>query len=213
MLNNWIETVLSEMYEVRSTMGEEYNYNLKPKNNPYGEIVKKINKIGSKKIISLKTDIEEINGYTNLFIYESLLIYDGDINDLSELEKHICCYCYDKFNKLSKDDGINYNYHWNKTTKKCELIKLTEYEEGLISTEEDEQDYNRAYGFIKEFFVSEYLTEAQLEFYKAFLTYGFSKGGAIIDLEGNELYSKQLAYCYRQNIKARLEKHYDSALL
>jgi hypothetical protein len=209
-----IETILDMMFEVRDKQGEEVKYNLKPRNTPYGEIAKKVQKIGNKKIISLKTDSEEISGYSYLFIYESLLLYEGDPEDLLALDNHITCYCYDRFNKLSKEDSINYNFHWNKTTKKYELIKLSEYEEGMVSTGEEANDeYNRTDGFIKEYFTEEYLTESQLEFCKAYLTYGANKGGAIIDLEGNELYSKQLAYCYRRNIRARLEEYYDSALL
>lgn len=209
-----IETILDMMFEVRDKQGEEVKYNLKPRNTPYGEIAKKVQKIGNKKIISLKTDSEEISGYSYLFIYESLLLYEGDPEDLLALDNHITCYCYDRFNKLSKEDGINYNFHWNKTTKKYELIKFSEYEEGIVSvSNEGCNEYNRTEGFIKEYFTEEYLTEFQLKFCKAYLTYGVNKGGAIIDLEGNELYSKQLAYCYRQNIRARLEEYYDSALL
>ena len=212
MDNKTIEYVLNLMYEARGT--DENRYNLKPRHNRYGEIAKKVLKIGCKKVITLKTDIEEIIGWVQLFIYESLLIYDGDVNNLSELEDHICCYCYDKFNKLSKEDSINFNYHFNKTTKKYEPIKLVPLDEDMLSTEEDDADrYDRAKGFIDECFTSEYLTKSQLEFCKAFLKYGSSKGGAIIDTYGNELYSKQLAYCYRQNIKARLDKYFDSALL
>ena len=207
-----IDKVLAMMFEVR----EEGGYNLKPRNTPYGEIARKVMKIGNKKIISLKTDSEEIKGYCYLYIYESLLIYDGDIEDIAAIDKHITCYCYDRFNKLSKEDGINYNFHWNKTTKQYELQKFSEYEEGMVVSEianEMSDTYNRSEGFIAEYFTEEYLTEAQLEFCKAFLTYGANKGGAIIDLEGNELYSKQLAYCYRRNIRSRLEEYYDSALL
>jgi hypothetical protein len=211
-----IETILDMMFEARDKQGEEIKYYLKPRNTPYGEIAKKIQKIGNKKIISLKTDSEEISGYSYLFIYESLLLYEGDPEDLLALDNHITCYCYDRFNKLSKEDGINYNFHWNKTTKKYEVVKLSEYEEGMVSTgdvNEANDEYNRTEGFIKEFFTEEYLTGPQLEFCKAFLTYGANKGGAIIDLDGNELYSKQLAYCYRRNIRSRLEEYYDSALL
>ena len=209
-----IEYILDLMYEVRYTQGEEVRYILKPKNNPYGEIAKKVHKIGAKKIISLKTDTEEIAGWAQLYIYESLVAYEGDISDLLELENYICCYCYDKFNKLSKEDSINYNYHYNKTTKKYEPIRITELDEGILGTEEEPDDkYNRAKGFIEEYFTLEYLTEPQLEFCKAYLKYGSSKGGAIIDTQGDELYSKQLAYCYRQNIKARLDKYFDTALL
>jgi hypothetical protein len=161
--------------------------------------------MGAKKLLSLKEDAEEIYGYAQLFIYESLIDYTGDIDDLLELEQHISLYCYDRFNELSKNNGVNYNYRWNSQTRKYELIKLNELNEDtvhdkpIIEPEDDD-----AKNFINTYINTDYLTEAQVKYCMAVLEYGPSKGKGIYDYNGNLLYSKQLARDYNRKIRKRL---------
>lgn len=202
-----MDYIIEQMYEVRYSNKEDITYSLRPSNNEYGRIAFKVQKMGAKKLLSLKADAEEVYGYAQLFIYESLIEYTGDIYDLSELDRHISLYCYDRFNKLSKNNGVNYKYRWNKTTKKFELIKLCKlpedipYEESIVVEEEN----NDAKDFIKSYINTDYLTEAQVRYCMAVLEYGPSKGKGIYDEEGNLLYSKQLAQDYNRKIRKRLQ--------
>lgn len=200
-----MDYIIEQMYEVRYSHKEDIIYNLRPSNNNYGKIVVKIQRMGAKKLLSLKEDAEEIYGYAQLFIYESLIDYTGDIDDLLELEQHISLYCYDRFNELSKNNGVNYNYRWNSQTRKYELIRLNELNEDtvhdkpIIETEDDD-----AKNFINTYINTDYLTEAQVKYCMAVLEYGPSKGKGIYDYNGNLLYSKQLARDYNRKIRKRL---------
>ena len=199
-------------YEVRDTdsRGEMVGYNLKPRDNAYGDIVKKIQKMGYKKIISLKLDAEEVLGYTNLFIYEALLAYDGKLDD-DGLNDYVSLYCYDKYNKLSRDNGINYDYYYNKCSGKYECVAACEYSDGITNVGEDkaadDDDWNEARAFIREYINEEYLTPKQIEYCNAVLEYGPSKGEGIKDMNGNLLYTKQKANYYNNEIRARLAQY------
>ena len=142
MRNEDITRFFTEAYESRDEYRGEVLYNLKPRDNAYGDIIKKIQKMGYKKVISLKLDAEEVLGYTNLFIYEALLAYDGELPselpkanerndgakgdvseaDVSELNDYVSLYCYDRYNKLSRDSGVNYNYYYDKRRKIMRLL-------------------------------------------------------------------------------------------
>ena len=198
----------TEAYEVRSEARGEVLYNLKPRDNAYGDIIKKIQKMGHKKVISLKLDAEEVLGYTNLFIYEALLKYDGDLSDES-LNDYVSLYCYDKYNKLSRDNGINYDYYYNKCSGKYERIVTCEYNETM---EERAAEGGRAEGgavhnFIATYITEEYLTPKQIEYCNTVLEYGPSKGAGIYDMHGNLLYTKQQANYYNNEIRARLAQY------
>jgi hypothetical protein len=199
-----MDYIIEQMYNVRYSHKEEIMYNLRPSNNEYGQIVVKIQRMGTKKLLSLKEDAEDIYGYTQLFIYESLIEYTGDIYDLSELEQHISLYCYDRFNELSKNNGVNHKYRWNKTTKKYELIKLCKLTEDIQYEEPIIEEDSAAKDFIDSYINTDYLTEAQVKYCMAVLEYGPSNGKGIYDYEDNLLYSKQLANYYNKEIRNRL---------
>jgi hypothetical protein len=221
-----IDTFFTEAYESRDEYNSrgvnEIKYNLKPRNNAYGELVKKVQKMGHKKVISLKLDAEEVLGYTNLFIYEALLEYDGKLSD-NNLNDYVSLYCYDRYNKLSRDNGINYDYHYDKRNGTYELIKTCEYSEGLVTrdsvmkdeasmTERSEgtngvSEWDEARGFIREYITEEYLTTKQIEYCNTVLEYGPSKGKGIYDMHGNLLYTKQQANYYNNEIKAKLAQY------
>ena len=207
MRKEYIETFFTEAYEVRDDYRGESLYNLKPRDNAYGDIVKKIQKMGHKKVISLKLDAEEVLGYTNLFIYEALLKYDGDLSDES-LNDYVSLYCYDRYNKLSRDNGINYDYYYNKCSGKYERIVTCEYSEsGAAEIPQETKKYEAnsvARNFIDTYITETYLTPKQIEYCNVVLEYGPSRGGGIYDEFGNLLYTKQQANYYNNEIKARL---------
>ena len=212
-----IDTFFTEAYEVRDEYNSrgvnEIKYNLKPRDNAYGDIIKKIQKMGHKKVISLKLDAEEVLGYTNLFIYEALLEYKGSLSEanVSELKDYVSLYCYDKYNKLSRDNGINYDYYYNKCSGKYECVAACEYSDGITNVGEDkaadDDDWNEARAFIREYINEEYLTPKQIEYCNAVLEYGPSKGEGIKDMNGNLLYTKQKANYYNNEIRARLAQY------
>ena len=217
MRKELIDIFFTEAYEVRDTYRDEAIYNLKPRDNAYGDIVKKIQKMGHKKLLSLKLDAEEVLGYTNLFIYEALLGYKGDLSDVDDVKNYVSLYCYDRYNKLSRDNGVNYDYHYDKRNGTYELIKTCEYSEGLVTREsimKDEaamtersngsKEWNESRAFIREYITEEYLTAKQIEYCNAVLEYGPSKGKGIYDMCGNLLYTKQQANYYNNEIKAKL---------
>ena len=210
MRKNDIELFFTEAYESRDEYRDEIKYNLKPRNNAYGDIIKKIQQMGHKKVISLKLDVEEVLGYTNLFIYEALLGYKGDLSEanVSELKDYVSLYCYDRYNKLSKDSSVNYDYYYNKCSGKYERIKTCEYtEEGAGETQIAEDAINdggAARFFIDMYINEEYLTYKQIEYCNAVLEFGPSKGAGIYDMHGNLLYTKQQANYYNNEIRARL---------
>ena len=227
MRKELIDVFFTEAYEVRDDYRGSAIYNLKPRDNAYGDIIKKIQKMGHKKIISLKLDVEEVLGYTNLFIYEALLKYDGelgaegDVSDISELPKagernegtnavselkdYVSLYCYDKYNKLSRDNGVNYDYYYNKCSGKYERIVTCEYCEQCEEKEAAVSSNNNiAKAFIDMYINEEYLTPKQIEYCKAVLEFGPSKGAGIYDMFGNLLYTKQQANYYNNEIRARL---------
>ena len=209
-----IDLFFTEAYEVR----DEYNsrgvnevlYNLKPRDNAYGDIIKKIQKMGYKKVISLKLDAEEVLGYTNLFIYEALLEYKGSLSD-ENLNDYVSLYCYDKYNKLSRDNGINYDYYYNKCSGKYERIVTCEYSEQGESNAVREaavsSNNTTVHNFIATYISEDYLTPKQIEYCKAVLEYGPSKGAGIYDMLGNLLYTKQQANYYNNEIRARLAQY------
>lgn len=205
-----IDAFFTEAYEVRDDYRGESLYNLKPRDNAYGDIVKKIQKMGHKKIISLKLDAEEVLGYTNLFIYEALLSYDGDLGD-EGLKDYVSLYCYDKYNKLSRDNGINYDYYYNKCSGKYERIVTCEYSEQGESNAVREaavsSNNTAIHNFIATYITEEYLTYKQIEYCKAVLEFGPSKGAGIYDMNGNLLYTKQQANYYNNEIRARLAQY------
>lgn len=205
-----IDYIIEQMYNVRYSHKEEIMYNLRPSNNEYGQIVVKIQRMGVKKLLSLKEDPEDVYGYTQLFIYESLIEYTGNIYDLSELEQHISLYCYDRFNELSKNNGVNYKYRWNSQTRKYELIKLCKVTEDISYEESIVEEDSAAKDFIESYINTDYLTEAQVKYCMAVLEYGPSKGKGIYDHNGNLLYSKQLAQDYNRKIRKRLQNHFTS---
>ena len=206
-----IDTFFTEAYESRDEYRGEVKYNLKPRDNAYGDIIKKIQKMGYKKVISLKLDAEEVLGYTNLFIYEALLKYDGSLSDES-LNDYVSLYCYDRYNKLSRDNGINYDYYYNKCSGKYERIVTCEYSEQGESNAVREaavssNNNNTVHNFIATYITEEYLTYKQVEYCKAVLEYGPSKGAGIYDMLGNLLYTKQQANYYNNEIRARLAQY------
>ena len=211
MRKELIDIFFTEAYEVRDDYRGESLYNLKPRDNSYGDIIKKIQKMGHKKIISLKLDTEEVLGYTNLFIYEALLKYDGDLGaegDVSELKDYVSLYCYDRYNKLSRDNGINYDYYYNKCSGKYERIVTCEYSEQCEEKEAAVSSNNTAiHNFIATYISEEYLTAKQIEYCKAVLEFGPSKGAGIYDMFGNLLYTKQQANYYNNEIRARLSEY------
>lgn len=218
-----IDTFFTEAYESRDEYRGEVLYNLKPRDNAYGDIIKKIQKMGYKKVISLKLDAEEVLGYTNLFIYEALLAYDGELpselpkanerndgakGDVSELKDYVSLYCYDRYNKLSRDSGVNYDYYYNKCSGKYERIVTCEYSEQCEEKEAAVSSNNTAiHNFIATYITEEYLTPKQIEYCKAVLEYGPSKGAGIYDMLGNLLYTKQQANYYNNEIRARLAQY------
>ena len=210
MRKEYIDIFFTEAYEVRDDYRGESLYNLKPRDNAYGDIIKKIQKMGHKKIISLKLDAEEVLGYTNLFIYEALLKYDGDLSEanVSELKDYVSLYCYDKYNKLSRDNGINYDYYYNKCSGKYERIVTCEYCEQCEEKEASVSSNNTAvHNFIATYISEDYLTAKQIEYCKAVLEFGPSKGAGIYDMFGNLLYTKQQANYYNNEIRARLSEY------
>ena len=212
MRKELIDIFFTEAYEVRDDYRGESLYNLKVRSdNAYGDIIKKIQKMGHKKIISLKLDVEEVLGYTNLFIYEALLKYDGELgaegDDVSELKDYVSLYCYDKYNKLSRDNGINYDYYYNKCSGKYERIVTCEYTNEVSDIPQQTKKYeanNAARCFIDTYITETYLTPKQIEYCNTVLEYGPSRGGGIYDEFGTLLYTKQQANYYNNEIKARL---------
>lgn len=203
-----ITTFFTEAYEARDEYRGEVLYNLKPSNNAYGDIIKKVQQMGRKKVISLKIDTEEVLGYTNLFIYEALLEYDGELSDIN-LKDYVSLYCYDRYNKLSRDNGINYDYYYNKSTGKYEKIATCEYNEQCETREAEKNSNNNAtvYNFIDTYINENYLTPKQIEYCNAVLEFGPSKGAGIYDMCGNLLYTKQQANYYNNEIRARLSEY------
>ena len=209
-----IDLFFTEAYEVRDEYNSrgvnEVKYNLKPRDNAYGDIIKKIQKMGYKKVISLKLDAEEVLGYTNLFIYEALLEYKGSLSD-ENLNDYVSLYCYDKYNKLSRDNGINYDYYYNKCSGKYERIVTCEYSEQGESNAVREaavsSNNTTVHNFIATYISEDYLTPKQIEYCKAVLEYGPSKGAGIYDMLGNLLYTKQQANYYNNEIRARLAQY------
>ena len=210
MRKEYIDIFFTEAYEVRDDYRGESLYNLKPRDNAYGDIIKKIQKMGHKKIISLKLDAEEVLGYTNLFIYEALLKYNGTLDDVEDIKDYVSLYCYDKYNKLSRDNGINYDYYYNKCSGKYERIVTCEYSEsGAAEIPQQTKKYEAnsvARCFIDTYITETYLTPKQIEYCNTVLEYGPSRGGGIYDEFGNLLYTKQQANYYNNEIKARLSQ-------
>lgn len=199
----------TEAYEVRDEYRNEVKYNLKPSNNAYGDIINKIQKMGHKKVISLKLDAEEVLGYTNLFIYEALLSYKGSLSDVDDMKNYVSLYCYDRYNKLSRDNGVNYDYYYNKCSGKYEKIVTCEYNEQCEVKEAEKTSNNNdtVHNFIATYISEDYLTPKQLEYCNAVLEYGPSKGKGIYDMCGNLLYTKQQANYYNNEIRARLSEY------
>lgn len=214
MRKELVDAFFTEAYEVRDEYNSrgvnEVKYNLKPRDNAYGDIIKKIQKMGYKKVISLKLDAEEVLGYTNLFIYEALLAYDGELGD-ENLNDYVSLYCYDRYNKLSRDNGINYDYYYDKSSGKYERIVTCEYSEQGESNAVREaavsSNNTTIHNFIATYISEEYLTPKQIEYCKAVLEYGPSKGAGIYDMLGNLLYTKQQANYYNNEIRARLAQY------
>ena len=205
-----ITRFFTEAYEERGEYRDEVKYNLKPSERSEGDIIKKIQKMGYKKVISLKLDAEEVLGYTNLFIYEALLKYDGDLSDIDDVKNYVSLYCYDRYNKLSRDNGINYDYYYNKCSGKYERIVTCEYDEsGAAEIPQETKKYEAnsvARNFIDTYITETYLTPKQIEYCNVVLEYGPSRGGGIYDEFGNLLYTKQQANYYNNEIKARLSQ-------
>ncbi len=209
MKKELVDIFFTEAYEVRDIYRDEVLYNLKPRDNEYGDIIKKIHQMGRKKVISLKLDAEEVLGYTNLYIYEALLQYKGNLDDVDLLKNYVSLYCYDKYNKLSRDNGVNHDYYYDKRSHKYEYVTAYEYTEGMIeaSIENGRHEcgaWSEAHAFIAEYINEEYLTYKQIEYCNAVLEFGPSKGAGIYDMSGNLLYTKQQANYYNNEIKARL---------
>ena len=206
-----IDLFFTEAYESRDEYRGEVLYNLKPRDNAYGDIIKKIQKMGYKKVISLKLDAEEVLGYTNLFIYEALLSYKGSLSDVDDMKNYVSLYCYDRYNKLSRDSGVNYDYYYNKCSGKYERIVTCEYSEQGESNAVREaavsSNNTTVHNFIATYISEDYLTPKQIEYCKAVLEYGPSKGAGIYDMLGNLLYTKQQANYYNNEIRARLAKY------
>ena len=212
-----ITRFFTEAYEGRDVgRGDEIKYNLKVRDNKEGDLVKKIQQMGRKKLLSLKLDTDEIVGYTNLFIYEALLQYEGELDDGEangkKLNDYVSLYCYDRYNKLSRDSGINYDYYYNKCSGKYERIVTCEYSEERAELEECSnasgetvpKTSNKTRNFIDTYMNEAYLTPKQIEYCNVVLKYGPSKGGGIYDEFGNLLYTKQQANYYNNEIKSRL---------
>lgn len=204
-----ITRFFTEAYEVRDEYRNEVKYNLKPSNNAYGDIINKIQKMGHKKVISLKLDAEEVLGYTNLFTYEALLSYKGSLSDVDDMKNYVSLYCYDRYNKLSRDNGVNYDYYYNKCSGKYEKIVTCEYNEQCEVKEAEKTSNNNdtVHNFIATYISEDYLTPKQLEYCNAVLEYGPSKGKGIYDMCGNLLYTKQQANYYNNEIRARLSEY------
>lgn len=207
-----ITRFFTEAYEVRDEYRNEVKYNLKPSSErSEGDIINKIQKMGHKKVISLKLDAEEVLGYTNLFIYEALLGYKGDLaNGVSDdMKNYVSLYCYDRYNKLSRDNGVNYDYYYNKCSGKYEKIVTCEYNEQCEVKEAEKTSNNNdtVHNFIATYISEDYLTPKQLEYCNAVLEYGPSKGKGIYDMCGNLLYTKQQANYYNNEIRARLSEY------
>ncbi len=209
MRKDYVDLFFDLAYEVRDEYRGEVLYNLKPSNNAYGDIIKKIQKMGHKKVISLKIDTEEVLGYTNLFIYEALLEYEGDLSDVDDIKNYVSLYCYDRYNKLSRDNGINYDYYYNKSTGKYEKIATCEYNEQCEVREAEKTSNNNdtVHNFINTYITEDYLTPKQIEYCNAVLEFGPSKGAGIYDMCGNLLYTKQQANYYNNEIRARLSEY------
>lgn len=209
MRKELVDTFFTEAYEERDEYRGEVLYNLKPRDNAYGDIVKKIQKMGHKKVISLKLDAEEVLGYTNLFIYEALLSYKGDLSDVDDMKNYVSLYCYDRYNKLSRDNGVNYDYYYNKCSGKYEKIVACEYNEQCEVKEAEKTSNNNdtVHNFIATYISEDYLTPKQIEYCNAVLEYGPSKGKGIYDMCGNLLYTKQQANYYNNEIRARLSEY------
>lgn len=208
MRKELVDTFFTEAYEERDEYRGEVLYNLKPRDNAYGDIVKKIQKMGHKKVISLKLDTEEVLGYTNLFIYEALLSYKGDLSDVDDMKSYVSLYCYDRYNKLSRDNGVNYDYYYNKCSGKYERIVTCEYNEQCEEKEAAVSSNNTTiHNFIATYISEDYLTPKQIEYCNAVLEYGPSKGKGIYDMCGNLLYTKQQANYYNNEIRARLAQY------
>lgn len=209
-----IDQVLEMMYEVRTEDSyAQVGYNLRPSDNEYGVIVKKVIKIGAKKLITLKTDMEEIAAYANEFIFEALLTYDGSYEDLEALESHIALFAYDCFNKLSKDNSVNSDYYWNKATKKFENVKTCELKEDLVYIEQrienPDDDDNEAKDFVEMYFNTDYLTPEQVKFIEAIDNYGIRSDGSVKDIDDNTLYRQPNTWKMKKRISERLEKYFD----
>ena len=208
MRKELVDTFFTEAYEERDEYRGEVLYNLKPRDNAYGDIIKKIQKMGHKKVISLKLDTEEVLGYTNLFIYEALLSYKGSLSDVDDMKNYVSLYCYDRYNKLSRDNGINYDYYYNKCSGKYERIVTCEYSEQCEEKEAAVSSNNTTiHNFIATYISEDYLTPKQIEYCNAVLEYGPSKGKGIYDMCGNLLYTKQQANYYNNEIRARLAQY------
>ena len=204
MRKELIDAFFTDAYEERYEYRGEVKYNLKARNANEGELVKKIQQMGHKKLLSLKLDAEEVLGYTNLFIYESLLQYDGELYD-DNMNDYVSLYCYDMYNKLSRDNGVNYDYYYDKRSGKYERVKTCEYNEQCEEKEAAVSSNNTAvHNFIATYISEEYLTPKQIEYCNAVLEYGPSKGKGIYDISGNLLYTKQQANYYNNEIRARL---------
>ena len=209
MKKELIDIFFTEAYEVRDEYRGEVGYNLKVRDSAEGDIIKKVQQMGRKKVISLKIDTEEVLGYTNLFIYEALLEYEGDLSDVDDIKNYVSLYCYDRYNKLSRDNGINYDYYYNKSTGKYERVATCEYNEQCEEREAEKTSNNNdtVHNFIATYITEDYLTPKQIEYCKAVLEYGPSKGAGIYDMSGNLLYTKQQANYYNNEIRARLSEY------
>ena len=211
MRKELVDTFFTEAYEERDEYRGEVLYNLKPRDNAFVDIIKKIQKMGHKKVISLKLDAEEVLGYTNLFIYEALLSYKGSLSDVDDMKNYVSLYCYDRYNKLSRDNGINYDYYYNKCSGKYERIVTCEYSEQGESNAVREaavsSNNTTIHNFIATYISEDYLTPKQIEYCNADLEYGPSKGKGIYDMCGNLLYTKQQANYYNNEIRARLAQY------
>ena len=209
MKKELIDIFFTEAYEVRDEYRGEVGYNLKVRDSAEGDIIKKVQQMGRKKVISLKIDTEEVLGYTNLFIYEALLEYEGDLSDVDDIKNYVSLYCYDRYNKLSRDNGINYDYYYNKSTGKYERVATCEYNEQCEEREAEKTSNNNdtVHNFIATYITEDYLTPKQIEYCKAVLEFGPSKGAGIYDMNGNLLYTKQQANYYNNEIRARLSEY------
>lgn len=201
-----ITVFFTKAYEEREIASSDViKYNLKPRNNEYGELIRKIQKMGHKKIITLKLDTEEIQGYANLFIYEALLEYEGELGD-ENFNDYVSLYCYDRYNKLSRESGANYDYYYDKRNGKYEHISTCEYNDN-DQYEAKESCDSSIYSFISNYINEDYLTPKQIKYCLTVLEYGPSKGEGIKDTSGHLLYTKQQAHYYNNEIKSRLAQY------